>query len=524
MNVTRWLPMVLTTMLVGCAQSSKSPEYNMQIEASEAASYEAKSAISEEMPENGGNRFDEFSDNPFVDVAKQPVSTFSIDADGASYAIMRRYVSEDVKIPSESVRIEEFLNYFTFDYPSPTGDNTVGINAEVGECPWNPEHKLLRLGVKGKNLKSEEIPQANFVFLVDVSGSMSSEDKLELLKSGLVELLDKLNPNDRISLITYSGKVEKILESTPVSEKNTIKKAIMKLDANGSTAGGEALKMAYEEALTNYNPKYNNRVIMGTDGDFNVGVTDDDSLVEMVEQYASKGIYMTCLGFGSGNLNDSMMEKISNAGNGTYYYINNEKEMMKVFVDERERFVSVANDAKCQVSFEKKMVSQYRLIGYENRMLDNKDFKDDKKDAGEIGAGQTITALYEIVPTAEFIQSLKKASSAKHIIATFDFRYKKSLNSSSIPLKVDVAIEDMVSNGVIKPLSENMSFAAGVAAFGMVLRSSEHKGKATMEMAAELVEKGLGYDPHHYRADFLDIIKQLKGKKSSWMEESETDY
>ncbi len=520
-KATKWLAIALATIIVGCGPSKKSYEHNMAVE---EASLEMPYEEPVILPEEGGNKFESYDENPFVDVAKQPTSTFSIDADGASYAIMRRYVSDGMNIPSESVRIEEFLNYFTFDYPSPTDGNSVAINAEVGECPWNTDHKLLRLGVKGKELNEDEVPQANFVFLVDVSGSMDSEDKLELLKSGLVKLLDHLNPDDRISLVTYSGQVEKILESTPVSEKSKIKKAIMQLDTEGFTAGGEALRMAYEEALANYNPKYNNRVIMGTDGDFNVGVTDDASLVEMVEKYASKGIYMTCLGFGSGNLNDSMMEKISNAGNGTYYYIDSEKEMMKVFVDERERFVSVANDAKCQVSFDKKMVSQYRLIGYENRMLENKDFKDDKKDAGEIGAGQTITALYEIVPTKEFMQTIKNGSRAKHVVATFDFRYKKSLNSSSIPLKVDVTVEDLMSNGVIKPLSDNMSFAAGVAAFGMVLRSSKHKGNATMDMAVELVEKGLGYDPHHYRADFLSIIKQLKIKRPNGMEEPENDY
>lgn len=513
---TNWLTMAMTVLIVGCAPSTKSYEQReMSVEA-EACEVSSPAMYEEpiELPVNEGDKFEEFEDNAFVDVARQPVSTFSIDADGASYAIMRRYVKDGVNIPSESVRIEEFLNYFTFNYPSPTGDNTVAINAEVGACPWNTGHKLLRLGVKGKELKSDEVPQANFVFLVDVSGSMDSDDKLDLLKSGLVQLLEKLNPNDRISLITYSGDVKKLLESTPVREKDKIKSAIKKLNASGCTAGGKALKMAYEEALANYDPKFNNRVIMGTDGDFNVGVTDDESLVEMVEKYASKGIYMTCLGFGSGNLNDSMMEKISNAGNGTYYYIDSEKEMMKVFVDERERFVSVANDAKCQVSFDKSMVSKYRLIGYENRALNKEDFENDKKDAGEIGAGQTITALYEIVPTEKFNQCLKGAAGSRHIVATFDFRYKKTLKSSSIPLKVDVAVEDMMSNGKVKPLSENMSFAAGVAAFGMVLRSSEHKGNASMEMAAELVRKGLGYDPHHYRAELLSIIQHLNNDRA----------
>ena len=519
------MPIAMTVLITGCAQKDKkSYEYaNITVETEEQKSSPSSTMAMDEMRnnlyENESNKFEEFEDNAFVDVEEQPVSTFSIDADGASYTIMRRSVKEGFKVPSQSVRIEELLNYFTFNYPSPTGNNTVAINAEVGECPWNTSHKLLRLGIKGKELKSNEVPQANFVFLVDVSGSMDSSDKLELLKSGLVKLLDKLNPNDRISLITYSGNVQKLLESTPVSEKNKIKKAIKELDASGCTAGGAALEMAYEEALANYNPNYNNRVIMGTDGDFNVGVTDDESLVEMVEKYASEGIYMTCLGFGSGNLNDQMMEKISNAGNGTYYYIDCEQEMIKVFVDERERFVSVANDAKCQVTFDKAMVSQYRLIGYENRALNEEDFKNDKKDAGEIGAGQTITALYEIVPTEKFNQCLKRASNLRNVVATFDFRYKKTLNSSSIPLKVDVAVEDMMSNGKILPLSENMSFAAGVAAFGMVLRSSPYKGNASLDMASQLVQKGLDYDPHHYRAELLSIIKNLTKKEVGEIEE-----
>ena len=332
-----------------------------------------------EMPEAGGDKFEDFTDNPFVKTSKEPVSTFSVDADGASYAIMRRHLADGYNIAPASVRIEEFLNYFTFNYASPKGDESVAINAEVGDCPWNPNHHLLRLGIKGRELTTSEMPRANFVFLVDVSGSMASSDKLDLLKRGLTELLYQLNPDDRISLITYSGEVKKLLESTSVRNADKIKKAISKLNADGCTAGGKALKMAYEEALANYDPKCNNRVVMGTDGDFNVGVTNTDELVEMVESYARKGIYMTCLGFGLGNLNDAMMEKISNSGNGTYHYIDCENEMMKVFVHERNQFVSVANDSKCQVSFNPDVVSEYRLIGYENRVMSKEDFENDKR-------------------------------------------------------------------------------------------------------------------------------------------------
>ena len=373
-----------------------------------------------------------------------------------------------------------------------------------GDCPWNADHNLLQLGIKGKELTAAEMPRANFVFLVDVSGSMASSDKLDLLKKGLTELLYQLNPDDRISLITYSGEVEKLLESTPVREADKTKEAISQLTASGCTAGGEALKMAYEEALANYDPKCNNRVIIGTDGDFNVGVTSTDALVEMVENYARKGIYMTCLGFGMGNLNDAMMEKISNAGNGTYHYIDCENEMMKVFVHERSQFVSVANDAKCQVSFNPDLISEYRLIGYENRVMSNEDFENDKKDAGEIGAGQTITALYELLPTPD----MWNKNMANEPIATFDCRYKKSLADNSILLKTEIA-----RDGIWGKSSTEFDFAAGVAAYGMILRNSPYKGDVTIDMAKELARQGLAFDAHGYRAELLKLMGKVKEKE-----------
>lgn len=460
-----------------------------------AYAYEADGGLA---PQGGGGQFDNFTDNPFVTVAEQPVSTFSVDADGASYAIVRNTLRRGHSVVPSMVRIEEFLNYFTFDYPSPTGDQTVAINGEVGECPWNTDHRLLRLGIKGKELTKSETPRANFVFLVDVSGSMSTEDKLPLLKTGLMNLVDHLNPDDRISIITYSGKVVKLLESTPVKESQTIKSAIHQLNASGYTNGGDALRMAYEEALACYDEKANNRVIMGTDGDFNVGVTSTDALVEMVESYASKGIYMTCLGFGMGNLNDAMMERISNKGNGNYYYIDSEEEMVKVFVTERERFVSVANDAKCQVTFNDQVVSQYRLIGYENRVMSAEDFDDDRKDAGEIGAGQTITALYELV----LVDGADGQAADKGLV-TFDFRYKKTLQNASIPLTLPLRVGDIRANNM---LSDNFYFAAGVAAYGMLLRQSPHKGEATFDMARQLVNKGLSFDPYGYRKELKELM------------------
>lgn len=449
-----------------------------------------------------GDQFNAYFDNPFVETSAKPISTFSVDADGASYAIVRQYLLRDYKVNPSSVRIEELLNYFTFNYAAPVGDESVAISAEVGDCPWTPGHYLLQLGIKGRELSAAEMPRANFVFLIDVSGSMDISDKLPLLKRGLKQLLHELNPDDRISIVTYSGEVKKVLSSTPVSELSTIEEAIDRLEARGATNGGKALEMAYEEALANYDPAFNNRIIMGTDGDFNLGVTTTNALVEMVENYADKGIYMTCLGFGLGNLNDAMMECVSNAGNGTYHFIDSEQEMMRVFVHERNQFVSVANDAKCQLTFNSHVVSKYRLLGYENRIMADDDFENDMKDAGEIGAGQTITALYEIVLADE-----KPTDMAGKDLATFDFRYKQKLGGESRALQRKIPY-GRVTEKYNRP--GDFYFAAGVAAYGMLLRESPYKGDATFKMAEQLVEMGLGFDPHGYRAELKSLIRKLR--------------
>lgn len=444
------------------------------------------------------DKFADFQDNPFINVSESLASTFSIDADGAAYAIMRNYTSVGWSINKSSARIEEYLNYFPFDYPEPTGNDNVAINYELGTCPWNQEHKLLRLGIKGKTLEADKVPLANYVFLVDVSGSMDEKNKLPLLKSCLLSMLEHLNPNDKISIVTYAGEVKLVLESTPVSEISKIQNSIKSLNANGITNGGDALKMAYDQAINNYDPEKNNRIILGTDGDFNFGITSTEELVKIVEGYARKGIYLTACGFGYGNLNDAMMEKISNSGNGTYEYIDCEDEMMKVFVHERGKFSSVANDSKCQVTFDPEYIKSYRLIGYENRVLNREDFVDDSKDAGEIGSGQTITALYEIEPTEKFVSNITSP------VAKFNFRYKKSLNSESIPLSLEIMNEEG------KELSENFTFAAGVAAFGLSVRNSPYKGLANFEMAKSLISKSLTFDPYNYRSSFLSLIDKVK--------------
>ena len=444
-----------------------------------------------EMEDTG--RYDEIIENEFISVADAPVSTFSVDADGASYSFVKRCVRDGYYINRGIARIEEFINYFPYDYADPTDGNKVALNSEVFDCPWDTSHYIMRLGMKGQSLKPSEYPQANYVFLIDTSGSMDSEDKLGLLKSSLKALVDVLDDEDRISIITYSGTVKKLLESTPVSESGKIKKAIGKLTASGSTAGGAAMEMAYKECLNNYIKGGNNRVIMGTDGDFNVGVTSTDALLEMVQDYAKEGIYLTVCGFGWGNLNDSMMETVSNKGNGTYEYIADGDDMIKAFVRETSKFHSVADDCKVQVTFNPQMVAQYRLIGYENRVMSEEDFDNDEKDAAEVGAGQTVTALYELIPAEGFTEGDK--------CADFDFRYKKGLDSPSRLISEEVL--------AVGGDSDSFSFACGVAAYGLVLRDSEYKGSASLGMAAELAGKAAeAYDPYGYRKDFISLVRE----------------
>ena len=440
-----------------------------------------------------GDRFDKIVENDFIDTEKQDTSTFSVDADGAAYAYMRRCINDGWLPSANSVRIEEYLNYFTFNYSDPQDGKGVALNAEAGPCPWNPEHKLLRLGIKGKTL--EEIPVANFVFLIDISGSMSSNDKLPLLKQGLITMLDYMNPKDRVAIVTYASGEKLELQSTPVSEKNKIVKVIKNLAASGATNGASAMKMAYEEALKNYIEGGNNRVIMGTDGDFNVGITGTDAICEFVQNYASKGVYITICGFGSGNLNDSMMEKVSNSGNGTYEYIDSENELTKVFVNERSRFISVANDCKTQVAFNKDVVKQYRLVGYENRILQNDDFENDKVDAAEIGAGQTITALYELV-----------MASGEGSIGKFNFRYKEAIGGESIPVSIELP-------AVADNASENLQFASALAAWGLWLRESKYMGTANPEMVLDLAKNSLGEDPYGLRKEFVELVQKAQTLK-----------
>jgi Ca-activated chloride channel family protein len=447
-----------------------------------------------------GERYNEFTENPFIKVVEQPLSTFSIDADGASYSNTRRFLNSKTLPPKDAIRVEEFINYFTYDYPQPEGEHPISVIGETCKCPWQTEHRLIRIGIKGKEIPRAELPPANWELLIDVSGSMSSDDKLEMLKKGFLLFVDELSPSDRLAIVTYAGSAGVVLPSTKGSEKQTMKNAISKLGAGGSTAGSQGISTAYEIAEKNFIIGGNNRVILGTDGDFNVGLSTQDELIKFIETKRDKGIFLTVLGVGTGNIFEGMMEQLANNGNGNYEYIDNIEQAKKVFIYEYSKFFTVAKDVKVQVTFNPDIVDSYRLIGYENRLLNAEDFTNDKKDAGEIGAGQCITALYEIVPKT--ISNLK----ALHAFE-IDFRYK--LPDSDQSNLINFKVNDSGRN--FSDASESTRFAASVAGFGLLLRNSAYKGTLTYPDLINWTQNAKIFDPHGYRKEFISLMERAKG-------------
>ncbi|MCH7535217.1 MAG: von Willebrand factor type A domain-containing protein, partial [Bacteroidetes bacterium] len=422
--------------------------------------------------------YDVIRDNTFVSPFNEPLSTFSIDVDAASYSNVRRMISTG-QIPYEdAVRIEEMINYFNYDYPNPTGEDPFSITTEVGPAPWNKKHQLVHIGLQGKQLDYDEVNPSNLVFLIDVSGSMGNQNKLPLLKSSMKLLINKLDPRDRVAIVVYAGAAGLVLPSTPISQKHKIIAALENLKSGGSTAGGQGIRLAYKVAKANLIEDGNNRIILATDGDFNVGVSSTSEMVRLIEEKRNDGIFLTITGFGMGNYKDGRMEQISNAGNGNYYYIDNIKEAQKVFVDEmRATLFTIAKDVKIQVEFNPAFVQSYRLIGYVNRKLAAEDFNDDKKDAGELGAGHTVTALYEIIPVGvkssfgNDIDPLKyqnekvveKKTSGSDELLTVKFRYKEPDGNSS-----KLIVKSLGSDAMDDNTSENFRFSAAVAQFGML--------------------------------------------------------
>jgi Ca-activated chloride channel homolog len=467
-----------------------------------------------------GDRYDYVSENPFLAVGDAPLSTFSVDVDTASYSNVRRFLRQGQRPPKDAVRIEELLNYFRYDYPEPTGDAPFSVTTETASCPWNAQHRVVHVGLRGKTVTPVETPPRNLVFLLDTSGSMNEADKLPLVQSAMRLLVGQLGARDRVSIVAYAGSAGLVLEPTEGDRRDVILGALDELSAGGSTAGGEGIVLAYKTAERHFAPNGVNRVILCTDGDFNVGVSDTGSLTRLIEEKRKSGVFLTVLGVGRGNLNDAMMEHLAGAGNGNYAYLDSIEEARKVLVREAgSTLVTIAKDVKVQVEFNPKEVAAYRLIGYEDRVLRDRDFNDDAKDAGDIGAGHTVTALYEVVPRGQAINvpgvdELKyqekpslTPSAATGEMMTVKLRYKEPAGDTSKLLSV--VVRD--SRESIRSASANLRFSAAVAAFGMLLRDSKYKGTSTFGDVMELASSAKGEDPEGYRAEFLTLVERASG-------------
>ena len=461
--------------------------------------------------------YDRIVDNPFVAVRDDPLATFSIDVDTASYANVRRFLNDFTLPPRDAVRIEEMVNYFRYDYAGPTDGHPVRIHAEVSAAPWTPEHRLVRLGVQGRKIPLEERAPSNLVFLIDVSGSMEGANKLPLLKNGMKLLVKQLGQNDRVAVVVYAGAAGMVLPSTPGDQKRKLLGALDRLAAGGSTNGGAGIELAYDTAVDHFIKGGTNRVILATDGDFNVGVSDHGALTRLIEEKAETGVFLSVLGFGTGNYNDAGLEALAQHGNGNYAYIDSIREARKVFVEQLgSTLITIAKDVKIQVEFNPAQANAYRLIGYENRVLEHPDFNDDTKDAGEIGSGHTVTVLLEVVPTGVHI-SLPGVDPLKYQtpsrlsedpspgeLLTVKVRYKEPDGEVSRRLEVAVVDKDV-------PLAEastDYRFAAAVAGFGMILRDSPHKGRVAFDSILRLSEANLGRDEDGYRAGLVELVRK----------------
>ncbi len=468
--------------------------------------------------------YDREEENGFKNVRTSPLSTFSIDVDTASYSNMRRYLSQGQLPPLGAVRTEEMINYFDYDYPPAEDGEPFSITAEIGECPWNPENRLALIALKGKEVAAEKMPPQNLVFLIDTSGSMYSQNKLPLVKQALGLLTDNLREEDRIAIVTYAGSAGVALPSTPGSEKETIKNAVYCLEAGGSTAGGAGLSLAYKIAGQNKTDG-NNRIILCSDGDFNVGISSTSELEAFVAEQRNSGIYLSTLGFGMGNYKDNRMETLADKGNGNYAYIDNVKEAKKVLVDDvTKTLFTVAEDVKLQIEFNPQVISEYRLVGYENRRLNNEDFDNDKKDAGEMGAGHTVTALYELVPSGgqEVETGLKFQQSAdvpSGECMYVKIRYKNPGETES-ELVERIVSEEAEQTGP----SESFRFSAAVAQFGMLLNESEFAGSANYDSIIELAEGALGEDRFGLRAEFVTLAGMARYLERKPIGEQQTEH
>lgn len=467
--------------------------------------------------------YDHIVENPFLKTNDNPLSTFSIDVDAASYANIRRFINDGRLPPAGAVRIEEMINYFNYNYPQPQDDAPFSINAEIAGCPWNAQHKLVMIGLQGKKISTQNLPASNLVFLIDVSGSMNEPDKLPLVQLSLKLLVDQLRPQDKVALVVYAGNAGLVLPSTSGEEKIKIKDAIDALEAGGSTAGGAGIQLAYKAARNNFIKGGNNRVILCTDGDFNVGQSSEDELQTLIEEERSSGVFLSVLGFGTGNYQDAKMQTLADKGNGNHNYIDNISEAKKVFVNEfGGTLFTIAKDVKLQIEFNPEKVQAYRLIGYENRLLNKEDFNDDKKDAGELGSGHTVTALYELIPAGIKDTMLKDVDALRYQkikplskrnfndeVMNIKLRYKKPDGDKSILIEHPLKDENIAFSST----SDNFRFATAVAAFGMLLRNSEYKGVADFSTVRDMAQSAIANDEEGYRNEFINLVKKASSLK-----------
>jgi Ca-activated chloride channel homolog len=470
-------------------------------------------AIAEENTED----YSKISENNFHDATKDPLSTFSIDVDKASYANVRRFINLGQRPPKDAVRIEEMINYFTYDYPQPTDEHPFSVYTEISKAPWNDQHRLVHIGIQGKNISTENLPASNLVFLIDVSGSMDQPNKLPLVKQSLSMLTDQLREKDHVAIVVYAGAAGVVLEPTPGTDKKKILAALENLEAGGSTAGGAGIKLAYNLARQHFKPDGNNRVILATDGDFNVGESSNESMENLIVEKRKDGIFLTVLGYGMGNYKDSKMEILADKGNGNYAYIDNISEARKTLVSEfGGTLFTIAKDVKLQLEFNPTKVQAYRLIGYENRLLKSEDFNNDKKDAGELGSGHTVTALYEIIPVGvksdvyniddlKYQKSTIKTDGASDELLTIKLRYKKP--DSDVSKLITHPLKD--SQKSFDATSNNFRWSASVAGFGMLLRDSEYIKDLSYERVAEIAQSARGKDDEGYRAEFVNMVKSF---------------
>jgi len=469
-------------------------------------------------PEENTEDYAGITENIFRDAVKEPLSTFSIDVDRASYSNIRRFINNGQRPPVDAVRVEELVNYFDYDYPQPHGEHPFSISAEISDAPWNPKHKLVQIGIQGKTIPTANLPPSNLVFLIDVSGSMNQPNKLPLVKQSFAMLVDQLRAEDKISIVVYAGAAGAVLEPTSGSEKRKIINALERLQAGGSTAGGEGLKLAYALASENFRPNGNNRVIIATDGDFNVGESSNTAMEKLITEKRKEGIFLTVLGYGMGNYKDSKLEILADKGNGNYAYIDNITEARKTLVSEfGGTLFTIAKDVKLQLEFNPATVRAYRLIGYENRLLNREDFNNDNKDAGEIGSGHTVTALYEIIPAgirSEFFDvdplkyqsaEMKEKNQFSDELLTIKVRYKKPNEDDS-----KLIVQPLRDGGKeLEKTSDNFRWAASVAAFGMLLRDSGYVKNFSFDELVGLAQSARGKDEEGYRAEFVSMAKSF---------------